>query len=388
MVSDVNKPTLGTKVKNVCLVLNPPRRIPVRRTLVVLGVERGGTSMVAGVLRALGVPMGDRAGLNHEDPAFLKDDPDKLRRAIRTRNKQHDMWGFKVPKASLMLDFYEETLRTPFYVAIYRNSMSVVDSWQQRGAADSPVGVLRRIAAYHDAILAMAEKTGAPVLFVNYERAVADEASKRQLVEEMAGFAGIELDHDIRARAMSMMTGDGKGYVNLPEHYFLVKPDAGFGGTRPDLPLVEKEPENRGTDGWVECDKPRPKLIFGLADGANLPRRFWLEVDLQAEGLTLAENPVRFFFNFTGEYFPGHCARPVLRPGYNLFWVETSGKASDIGFGPISVPARLKIGARAYTATEADAPDTGARAEGIAARPEGKRGLGARIRGKVLGDGS
>ena len=99
MVSDVNKPTLGTKVKNVCLVLNPPRRIPVRRTLVVLGVERGGTSMVAGVLRALGVPMGDRAGLNHEDPAFLKDDPDKLRRAIRTRNKQHDMWGFKVPKA-------------------------------------------------------------------------------------------------------------------------------------------------------------------------------------------------------------------------------------------------------------------------------------------------
>ena len=39
-----------------------------------LGVERGGTSMVAGVVRAMGINLGDHAGRNHEDPNFLKDD--------------------------------------------------------------------------------------------------------------------------------------------------------------------------------------------------------------------------------------------------------------------------------------------------------------------------
>ncbi|WP_137702846.1 hypothetical protein [Marimonas lutisalis] len=384
MARDINKPTQATPTKNICLRLNPPKRLPLRRTLVVLGVERGGTSMAAGVLRALGVPMGDKAGLNHEDPLFLREGEDRLDRAIRTRNKEHDVWGFKVPKASLMLPFLESRLRNPFYVVVYRNPLSIVDSWLQRGAGQAQ-DVLNRINTYQQAIAEMTATTRAPVLFVNYERAVADDAAKQQVVEEFADFAGIGLTGDLRARAMSMMTGDGKGYVNLPEHFFLVQP-GNFRGDRPALDLAEIEPGHRDAGGWVLNEKPRPKIIYGLADGGNLPRRFWLELDVQAEDLDFTAQPVRVHFNFTGAYFPGHCARPEIAPGRNLYWVETSGNASDMGFGVVNVPARLNIRARAYSALDSDQPAT---VNAASAAPEigQKAGLVSRVVTRVLQDG-
>ncbi len=386
MTTDVNKPTQGTETKNICLLLNEQRRIPLRRTLVVLGVERGGTSMAAGVLRALGVPMGDHAGLNHEDPVFLTDDLEKQRRNIRTRNKQHEMWGFKVPKASLQLPFYEETLRNPFYVVVYRNSLSVVDSWRQRGAGDT-VNVLARIGKYQNALLEMVRTTRSPVLFINYERAVADEDSKARLVEEVASFVGIDLTDDLRNRASGMMTGDGKGYVNLPEHYFLVKP-AEFEGERARLDLTEKASENRDAKGWVMHDKPRPKIIYRFTDQPNLPDKFWLEIDFESEGLDLKQNPVRFYFNFTGQYFPGHCTRPDVNPGRNLYWVETSGNATDIGFGVVSMPSKLKIQARAFAPAEGDEPAAETPTVEGTANIVSRVSLMSKIADKVLRNGS
>ena len=386
MSADVNKPTLGTKTKSICLSLNVPKRIPRRHTMVVLGVERGGTSMAAGVLRALGVPMGERAGLNHEDPVFLNDEPEKLQRSIRTRNQQHELWGFKVPKASMQLPFYEKTLRNPYYVVVFRNPLSVADSWRQRGAGDT-VDVLARINAYQNAIQKMVSTTKAPVLFVNYERAVADEASKAQTVSEFASFAGIELTDELQSRAVGMMTGDGKGYVNLPEHFFLVKP-AKFDGDRPAIELTEQVPEHRDTQGWVAYEKPQPKIIYKLSDYPNLPRKFWLEIDLQSEGLDLSTNPIRFFFNFTGAYFPGHCVRPRVRKGRNVFWVETSGNAHDIGFGVITMPSRLNIRARAYLPDESDEPTAEPENTQGALSIVGKPGLLARGANMVARNGS
>ncbi|MEL6617684.1 MAG: hypothetical protein AAFP16_02325 [Pseudomonadota bacterium] len=359
MTQTDHTPTLGTRTKNICLSMNVRRRIPTRRTLVVLGVERGGTSMAAGVLRAIGVPMGPTAGLNHEDPLFLRDDPEKLQNAVRTRNKEHQMWGFKVPKASLQLPFWERTLRNPFYVVVYRNSMSIVDSWQQRGARGGPVAVLDRISQYQNAILDMAKKTSAPILFVNYERAVADEASKRATIRDCAAFAGIELDQTLEDRAVAMMTGDGKGYVNLPEHHFLVRP-AAPDGPRAAMPLREGNPDHRDAKGWVRHDNHKPLITYALETGDNLPKRFWLELDFASKGLRLGADPLRIFFNFTGNYFTGHCARPTVSQGRNMYWVETSGNAADFGFGPISMPSKLNITARAYAATAADTPPEGA----------------------------
>jgi len=61
--------------------------------IVVLGGYRGGTSMVAGVLRGLGVFMGGRmgaesGGTNHEDLDFQLQKPLIVRHLIDKRNKK------------------------------------------------------------------------------------------------------------------------------------------------------------------------------------------------------------------------------------------------------------------------------------------------------------
>jgi hypothetical protein len=377
MTGKTNKPTQATATKSICLTLNaPPAQGP--RTIVVLGVERGGTSMAAGVLRALGLDMGARAGLNHEDPRFLTDDSTRLTARIKARNAASDVWGFKLPKASLNLGFWQGALRNPRYVIVYRNPLSVADSWVQRRAGNVS-DVLERIEAYQGAQRALIS-SGAPVLLLNYERALADEQSKQQCVQDLAHFAGVPLDH--QARALSMITGDGKGYVNLPEHFFLVVPAPMPAGRDPIA--IEHQPP---LSEWLTCTTQKPCAFLRCVNDAPLPCGFWLQLDLEGQPLDWTSQPLRIFFNFAGAYFPGHCARPVVRPGRNLFWVETSGLARDLGFGIVSPPARLRLRALSYAATPEDMRDAPAAHLGGAAPPERQsRGLIARL-GRRIGLG-
>lgn len=348
----MNTPTLATKNKNITLTLNEGRKIPNQRTVVVLGVERGGTSMAAGVIRGLGVSMGPKAGLNHEDPLFLTEETDRLKNRIGMRNNESDVWGFKVPKASLMLDFYEKHLRNPYYIIVYRNSLAVADSWIQRGAG-TILDVLERSRAYHDALQAHARKTKNPILFLNYERAVQNEDSKYQTAREMCAFLGLEENQETLDRAVGMVTGDGKGYVNLPEHFFLVstESDAGRGD---NIPL-----EQFGLPDWKPNDKishenAKPQAKFRITGDTqqNLPKKFWLKLNFKGgKNVNLAENPIRIFFNYTGDYFAGHCARPPLVNGENWLFVETSGNAEDFAFGPIKVPMAYHVDVEMYAAT-------------------------------------
>ena len=345
--SSSNKPSLATAKKSVSLHLNAPKVILRKRTVVVLGVERGGTSMAAGVVRALGINMGQRAGLNHEDPLFLTDETERLKNRIKMRNNQEDVWGFKVPKASMMLDFYEKHLRNPFYVVVYRNPVAIVDSWLQRGAENNPLGVMDRILAYQNAIFEMMKRTRAPILMLNYERALQNDSTRAQAVADVAEFVGIDLTDDLLARAMGMMTGDGRGYVNLPEHFFAAAP-ASNSLAGPELAFTRAD-KSTDSDGWTLHEKIAPRVIYTPADGGMLPKAFLLDVDFDDEGrLDLSGNPLRIYFNFIGEYFPGHCVRPAVNVGTCRYLVETSGQAKSIAFGPMEPGVRFKIAARFY----------------------------------------
>lgn len=343
----MNKPSLATAKKNSSLILNGSVMTPAKRTVVVLGVERGGTSMVAGVVRALGISMGQRAGLNHEDPLFLTDELDRLQNRIKMRNAQDDVWGFKVPKASLMLDFYDTHLRNPLYIVVYRNPIAIIDSWLQRGA-DSPLGVMDRIMVYQNAIFAFMSKTKAPILMLNYERTVQSAATKLQAVESIAEFLGADLTDELRSRAVGMMTGDGSGYVNLPEHFFAVAPDTGAAAQGAEIAMTQAT-EVRDADGWIVYDKVAPQLIYAPTGVENLPKTFILEMDFDhGNTMALETNPLRVYFNFIGEYFPGHCARPPIQLGTNRYLVETSGLATAIAFGPLEAGVRFKLVPRFY----------------------------------------
>ena len=89
-----------------------------QRTVIVLGVPRGGTSMVAKILSVLGVFMGDKLGATYEDPDFFRvmqrfgNMPPWRRKwhflqrrkvlsdiqsLVAQRNVDHEVWGWKFP---------------------------------------------------------------------------------------------------------------------------------------------------------------------------------------------------------------------------------------------------------------------------------------------------
>ena len=94
-------------------------------TVVIVGVQRGGTSMVAGVARELGVNLGKNLGNNHEDPEFLSKDLDKIRNVIASRNQSFDVWGWKMPHSSEYLLELLADVRNPFVIVVVRNLLAV-----------------------------------------------------------------------------------------------------------------------------------------------------------------------------------------------------------------------------------------------------------------------
>ena len=207
------QPVLDAEKKRACLIVNPPSGAT-QRTLVVLGVQRGGTSMVAGVLRALGVDMG-RAGLNHEDPRFIRADEAKLRRVIDLRNSERDIWGFKVPETTLQLDYLEKSLRNPYYICVFRNIAAVADSFLTRGVKYPAMVVLHAL-KYYNRMGRLAREAKAPLLVVNYERAASNPV---EFVDSVLEFIEIDVPAIMRERAAEMVTGDGGGYLDVPDNY-------------------------------------------------------------------------------------------------------------------------------------------------------------------------
>jgi hypothetical protein len=100
----------------VCL--NRPDQPSVQKTIIVVGIPRSGTSMVASALECMGVFMGqyiDQAV--YEDIAIAhaleSGDLPKLEGLIESRNRSHRVWGFKRPTAFKIMESFVQYFRNP-----------------------------------------------------------------------------------------------------------------------------------------------------------------------------------------------------------------------------------------------------------------------------------
>jgi hypothetical protein len=120
--------------KPLIVAYRPDHYAPnVGRTYVVLGAPRGGTSLLAGALHVLGIPMGS-VNYQHEDPIFH--DENNIERmiqtiAIRNRSKKH--WGWKLPNTIYYYDRLAQYLRNPVFMVIYRNPFEIFMSASSKG---------------------------------------------------------------------------------------------------------------------------------------------------------------------------------------------------------------------------------------------------------------
>ena len=71
-----------------------------------------------------------------------------------------------------------------------------------------------------------------------------------------------------------MITGDGQGYVNLPNEYFLVSPIKEI-PPRDELLLNVEYNAKSMADGFLKYENPAPGQIYRLANGDKIPGAFF-----------------------------------------------------------------------------------------------------------------
>ena len=159
---------------------------PSKQTIILFGNPRGGTTMIANVVRSMGVFLGDDLPVNLEDSDFNWDiltrqnstwsKAEKLasiRESIGQRNSGYDIWGWKYPRIDAYFHDVESDLVNPMLICVFRDV--VASTW--RGVVrrnEPPLNSLRGAMAVQANNLNIVEKSGLPALLISYEQAIAD----------------------------------------------------------------------------------------------------------------------------------------------------------------------------------------------------------------------
>lgn len=193
------------------LIFRPRDPAPAQRTLVVMGSYRGGTSMVAGILRLLGVFMGYNLGrTNNEDLDFQERDAAALEPHLRRRNAELDVWGWKFPGSLGYIDGILPLLRNPQFIVICRDPVAIAQ--REHALGNYPFGEALRLATLHQfKLLTLAYRTPHPVFLISYERSL---RGKGGFVKDLAAFAHLPVSDERAETISSFIVSGGSGTVS------------------------------------------------------------------------------------------------------------------------------------------------------------------------------
>ncbi|MGI8577073.1 MAG: hypothetical protein ACR2KG_03970 [Nocardioidaceae bacterium] len=219
------------------VVLNPAPREQSKRTYVIFGTERGGTSMVAGVARALGLPLGEIEEGNNEDKSFHNKSLGRMRATVDQRNAEMDVWGWKYPTAVTYLPVLSRTIRNPYFIIVYRDTVATALSrlqWDGEFIRRAPRMSLHETSSMASANTSFALATGRPCLLVSNEKGQVDSSS---LIDELADFLCVTRpEDDMRNRILEYIE---PGRYKKFDEYF--RP-SGIKGLAPLLPVPAMAP--------------------------------------------------------------------------------------------------------------------------------------------------
>jgi hypothetical protein len=161
-------------------------------TAVVTGLPFSGTSMVAVVVDALGVPIIRDAAFPfaYEADEFNNVDMNGLRRAVERHNAERAVWGYKDPHARrLPPDEMHAALRNPHYVIVTKDLASMTARHVQNPIRPEdgkpPMERFRFVAAQHLEFIAWVLRIPpAPKLLVSYHAVLRDTAAGCRLIAE------------------------------------------------------------------------------------------------------------------------------------------------------------------------------------------------------------
>ncbi len=210
-----------------CMTINPEPPTSVM-TVPIVGVPRGGTTMVAAVVHALGVDLGPASELakhTFEDQTMNRAAVVEQLAYLAKRNRKCNVWGWKNPLAVQTLRSIFFALKQPRVIIICRDIAATVES-EMRFDAINGTNPRRTFSDLMQVTLHwwtenmefIAQATS-PMLLVSYERAI---HMPEVFVHEVGAFLGITPTCEMLQDALARINPRG-GYLRIDEQGHPVK---------------------------------------------------------------------------------------------------------------------------------------------------------------------
>lgn len=204
-----------------------------KKTVVVLGPPRSGTSLTAGLLSILGVDMGNVRDPDFENPKGYFEDKDfltltneifesadpnsdgfnppsikkilaqknifseKIKALVQNRssNSKSLIWGWKTTGTSLTIPLFLPYLTNPYFVVVLRNPLDIAKSAVSYAKSKSykEISLLKALEVtnvYYNSIYSfLDEQLNLPMSFVSYERIISNPLIESK---KLADFLGLK----------------------------------------------------------------------------------------------------------------------------------------------------------------------------------------------------
>lgn len=202
--------------------LNTPKAISNNLTVAILGVPRGGTTMVAAVVNALGIDLGPTEELkkyHYEDQTINSPHLEQQTAYVNQRNRERDVWGWKNPVGLSVISGISSYLRNPHLIFVFRDLLSSVQGEMRfdEKYSISPRRTFEELAQITvdrwSQTLRFINHSTFPILLVSYERAL---LHREKFVSELAQFLSVDLSAKLGQKAVECINPNG-GYITFKE---------------------------------------------------------------------------------------------------------------------------------------------------------------------------
>lgn len=184
-------------------------------TVLVLGYQRSGTSMVAGVLHSLGIHMGDEL----IEPEFVYED-DKLGKAMKRSfgykpiindyNARFNLWGFKRQGCNLQMAKRIKHFKMPLVIHITRDINAVSKRTSSLFGKPFRKHFMQDLKRQFD-ISKAAINLQCPVLFCSYEKIILNPES---FIDMLLNVLDMQIDENLYAKIVNSISANPAHYLD------------------------------------------------------------------------------------------------------------------------------------------------------------------------------
>lgn len=206
--------------------------LPANRTIIVSGLGRSGTSMVAALLAELGIISAcDAYEETLDDREFLHllkfRRADQFRVAIAQRNHRSSVWGFKLPSIHGYMPPTEIlAFRNPRLVITLRDVVAVAERHAIAEHAD-PLSSFFEAADGLADLIRFLRAAACPILLVSYEKAI---SLHDEFITALCQFCGCPIDDALRDRLAAIIHPNNMEYARTARRRFDGNIDGIFNG--------------------------------------------------------------------------------------------------------------------------------------------------------------